>query len=216
MEYDWVVILNFKLCNTHVYSIHFFLDYCIFVVVLPRSVVCSWGVQDQHSWCGLSKVVCFLRGSRSLLWCVVFVIWFWLHSGLPSDFWGLDLALGVRVNQYKSVCVILSFPDLTYICFKLFLLTVDKNNWLFRQNNRLIFWKSTKTALCIAFLDSFLCNSSLAFIIPLKFAKISYKQFTPSCLKPYIITGRRIGEEFGHRGGKAKVRFEWIVQFSQD
>jgi len=49
-----------------------------------------------------------------------------LHSGLPSGFWGLDVALGVRVNQYKSVCVILSFPDLTYICFKLFLLTADK------------------------------------------------------------------------------------------
>ena len=58
-----------------------------------------------------------------------------LHSGLPSGFWGLDVALGVRVNQYKFVCVILSFPDLTYICFKLFLLTVDKNNRLFRQNN---------------------------------------------------------------------------------
>jgi len=50
--------------------------FCIFVVVLTRSVVCSWGVQDQHSWCRLPKVVCFLRGSRSLLWCVVFVIWF--------------------------------------------------------------------------------------------------------------------------------------------
>jgi len=56
-----------------------------------------------------------------------------LHSGLPSGFWGLDVALGVRVNQYKSVCVILSFPDLTYICFKLFLLTVDKNNRLNRK-----------------------------------------------------------------------------------
>ena len=136
----------------------------------------------------MPKVVCFLRGSRSLLWCVMFVIWFWLHSRLPSGFWGLDVALGVRVNQYKSVCVILSFPDLTYIYFKLFLLTADKNNRLFRQNNRLIFWKSTKTTLCIAFLDSFLYNSSLAFIIPSKFAKISYKQFTPSCLRPYILT----------------------------
>ena len=122
------------------YSIPFFLDYCIYVVVLPRSVVCSWGVQDQHSWCGLPKVVCFLRGSRSLLWCVMFVIWFWLHSGLPSGFWELDVALGVRVNQYKSVCVIFSFHDLIYIYFKLFLLTADKNYRLFRQNNRLFFW----------------------------------------------------------------------------
>ena len=121
-------ILNFKLCNTQVYSILFFLDYCISVFVLRRSNVCFWGVQDQHSWCGLPKVVCFFRGSRSLHWCMVFVIWFWLHSGLLGGFWGLDVALGVRVNQYKSFCVILSFPDLTYICFKLFLLTADKNN----------------------------------------------------------------------------------------
>ena len=161
--------MNFKLCNTQVYYIPFFLDYCNFVFVLPRSVVCSWGVQDQHSWCGFLKVVCFLRGSRSLLWCVVFVIWFWLHSGLPSGFWELDVALGVRVNQYKSICVILSFPDLTYICFKLFLLYADKNNRLNHKNNRLIFWKSTKTALCIAFLSFFLCDFSLAFIIPSKF-----------------------------------------------
>ena len=134
-----------SLYNTQVYSIFFFLDYCISVVVLPRSVVCSWGVQDQYSWCGLPKVVCFLRGSRSLLWCVVFVIWFWLLNGLLSGFWGLDVALGVRVNQYTSVCVILSFLDLTYICFKLFLLTADKNNRLFRQNNRLFFWYHPKT-----------------------------------------------------------------------
>ena len=31
--------------------------------------MCSSGVQDQYSWCGLPKVVCFLKGSRSLLWC---------------------------------------------------------------------------------------------------------------------------------------------------
>ena len=133
--------------------------------------------------------MCFLRGSRSLLWCVVFVVWFWLHSGLPSGFRGLHVTLGVRVNQYKSVCVILSFPDLTYICFKLFLLTVD------RKNNRLIFWKSTKTALCITFLSFFLCDSSLAFIIPSKFAKIFYKQFSPSCLRPYILTQWRVSIE---------------------
>jgi len=126
--------MNFYLCNTQVYFIPFFLDYCISVFVLPRSVVCSWGVQDQYSLCGLSKVVCFLRGSRLLLWCAVFVIWFWLHSGLPSGFWGLDVALGVGVNQYKFVCVILSFPDLTYICFKLFLLTVDKRTgWIAKR-----------------------------------------------------------------------------------
>jgi len=91
------------------------------------------------------------------------------------------------VKQYKSVCVTLSFPDLTYICFKLFVLTVDKNNQLNRKNIRLIFWKSTKTALCIAFLNFFLCDSSLAFIISSKFSKIFHKQFTPSCLRPHIL-----------------------------
>ena len=165
------------------YSIPFFLYYCIFVFVLPGRVVCCWGVQDQHSWCGLPKVVCFLRGSRSLLWCVVFVIWFWLHSGLPNGFRGLDVALGLRVNQYKSIYVTLSFSDLTYICFKLFLLSVDKNNRLNHKINRLIFWKSTKTTLCIAFLSFFLCDSSLAFIIPSKFSKIFHKQFTPLLFK---------------------------------
>jgi len=34
-------IMNFKLCNTQVYYIPFFLDYCISVFVLARSVVCS-------------------------------------------------------------------------------------------------------------------------------------------------------------------------------
>ena len=165
------------------YSTPFLLDYCISGVVFSRSVVCSWGVQDQHFWCGLPKVVCILRGSSSLLWCVVFVIWFWLHNGLSNGFWGLDVALGVRVNQFKSVCVTLSFPDLTYICFKLFLLTADKNNRLNHKNNWLIFWKSTKTALCIVFLSFFLCDSSLAFIIPSKFSKIFHKQFTPLLFK---------------------------------
>ena len=109
------------------------------------------------------------------------------------------------MNQYKSFCVILSFPNLTYICFKLLLLTVDKNNRLSRKNNRLIFWKSTKTALCIAFLSFFLCDSSLTFIIPSKFSKIFHKQFTPSCLRPYILTattsvgGALVGEGLSSR-----------------
>jgi len=155
-EWNMIAIVYFSVvllirCNP-------FSIFCISVVVLPRNVVCSWGVQDQYSWCGLPKVVCFLRGSRSLFWCVLFVILFWLHSGLPSGFWGLVVALGVRVNQYKFVCVILSFPYLTYICFKLFLLTTDKNNRLNRKNNRLnrknnrlIFWKSTKNSFVHCF-----------------------------------------------------------------
>jgi len=54
----WTLILRF----TQVYSISFFLDNCIYVLVLTRSVVCSWGDQDQHSYCGFWKgVVCVLE-----------------------------------------------------------------------------------------------------------------------------------------------------------
>jgi len=58
-------------------------------VVKPRKVVCSWGCQGQHSWCVCAepKEVCFLRGSRSLLWWCVYEIWIWLSSGFPSGFW---------------------------------------------------------------------------------------------------------------------------------
>ena len=73
------------LCNSVICS-----GYCVHSgVVKPRRVVCSWGCQDQHSWyvCAESKQVCFLRGSRSLLWWCVYVIWFWLPSGFPSGFW---------------------------------------------------------------------------------------------------------------------------------
>ena len=45
--------------------------YCISGVVLPMSVVCSRGDQDQYFWCVLPKGVCFLKGSRSLLWWFV-------------------------------------------------------------------------------------------------------------------------------------------------
>ena len=60
----------------------------------------------------------FLEGFKvTLLWRVVFVIWFRLHSGLPSGLWGLDVALGVRVNQYKLfVCISLSLKSFKF-CF---------------------------------------------------------------------------------------------------
>jgi len=44
-----------------------------------------------------------------------------LHSGIPSGFWGLDVALGVRVNQYKLfACLSLTLNSLNSV-FKLFL-----------------------------------------------------------------------------------------------
>ena len=65
-----------------------FKTYSISGVVLPRSVVCSWGGQDEYSWCVLPKVVCFLKGSRSLLWWFVFCNLVWLLSGLASGILG--------------------------------------------------------------------------------------------------------------------------------
>jgi len=77
-----------------------------------------------------------LKGSRSLLWWFVCNL-FWLLSGLPSGFWGLDVALGLRVNQYK-LFVYLFLPlnsfKFSYYCF------TGINNRLFRRNNRLFFW----------------------------------------------------------------------------
>jgi len=49
------------------------------------------------------------------------VIWISLHSGIPVGFWRLDVALGVRVNQYKLlVCLSLTLNSLNLV-FKLFL-----------------------------------------------------------------------------------------------
>jgi len=109
-EWNRITIVFFSYC-TLIRCNHFSI-FCISVVVLSRSIMCSWSVQNQYSWCGLPKVVCFLKGSRSLLWCVVFCNLVWLLSGLPSGFWEQDVALGLRVNQYKLVCVILSFSEL--------------------------------------------------------------------------------------------------------
>ena len=53
-----------------------------------------------------------------------------------------------------------------------------KNNRLILGNNRLKFCNRKNFSV-----NSFLCNSVLNFIIPQKFAKISYKQFTPLLFK---------------------------------
>ena len=73
----------------------------------------------------MPKEVCDLRCSRSLLW--------WCVSNLDFDcivdtsgFWGLDVPLGVRVNQYKLfVCFYLALNSLNYD-FKLFLTLLIK------------------------------------------------------------------------------------------
>jgi len=86
--------------------------------------------------CVVPKEVCFLKGSRLLLWWFVCNL-FRLLSGLPTGFWGLDVALGLRANQYKLFVYLFlplnSFKFSSY-CF------AGINNGLFRRNNGLFFW----------------------------------------------------------------------------
>jgi len=96
---DWnrIAILLISVCIVN--KCNPFSTYCISGVVLPRSVVCSCGGQDQYSWCVLSNGVCFLKGSRSHYsggLCVL--IWFYYLVDYPVVFWELDVALGLRVN----------------------------------------------------------------------------------------------------------------------
>ena len=117
VEYDCCVIFCNSICIRCDLSLFSFdLYFCKELWFTKSEAVLICGVlYCQRKWV-------FLRDSRSLLWCVcVVVICGWLHSGISSGFWGLDVALGVRVNQYKFVCVIFSFPNLNYICFMLFL-----------------------------------------------------------------------------------------------
>ena len=71
--------------------------------------------QSQRVFWSLVWFVCqrkcvFLRGSRSLLWwlCVCNLVFDYLAD--TQRFLELDVALGIRVNQYKIACVILSLP----------------------------------------------------------------------------------------------------------
>ena len=74
----------------------------------------------------------FLRGSRSiLLVCFVkgrvqghyfgglcFVIWFDCLVDYPVVFWGLDVAFGLRVNQYKLLVYLSLTLNSFKFCFK--------------------------------------------------------------------------------------------------
>ena len=81
-----------------------------------------------------AKVSVFLEGFKvTLLWWFVCNL-FWLLSGLSSGFWGLDVALGLRVNQYKLfVYLFLPLNSFKFSCYCF----IGINNWLFRRNNRL-------------------------------------------------------------------------------
>ena len=83
----WSLILWF----TQVFSIPFLLNNCISVPVFPRSVVCSWGDQDQHSWsvksCKVNEILAWgvwcCKESEWALWdsksplcgCVICNLW---------------------------------------------------------------------------------------------------------------------------------------------
>ena len=51
--------------------------------------------------CDLPKGVCFLKGSSHYFGGLCVVIWFDYLVDYPVVFWGMDVALGLRVNQYK-------------------------------------------------------------------------------------------------------------------
>ena len=119
---------------------------------------CNPFVLCKNSMCEAEKCCVLLRLSRSSF-LVVFVVSqrkcvSWGDQGhffggvvsnlgliayrIPQWFLGrLDVALGLRVNQYKLVCAI--SLSLELFKFSLYLWT-GINNRLFMQNNRLFFW----------------------------------------------------------------------------
>ena len=95
--------------------------------VLSQRKCVSWGDQGH-----------FFGGVVSNLGLIVVRI--------PQWFLGrLDVALGLRVNQYKPVCAI--SLSLELFNFSLYLWT-GINNRLFLRNNRLFFWCCAKL-LCV-------------------------------------------------------------------
>ena len=147
--------------------IHFSLDYCIYVKTgvvqiqrllwnlwcFAKDSVCSWRVQDHlFGVCCVIKVLDFLVNSQRFM-----------RTGCSS--W-------LSVNQHKLFVLI--FVSLLF--FKFVFNTADKNIWLFRKNNRLIFWNHIKNSFGIGWIDFYLIDSSLVFNLPSTFAKIFHKQ----------------------------------------
>ena len=99
---EWNRIAFVLISDCYINKYNLFSTFCISGVVLPRSVVCSWGCQDQYSWCVICQSECVswrVQGHCFGGLCVV--IWFDYLVDYPVVFWGLDVALGLRVNQYK-------------------------------------------------------------------------------------------------------------------
>ena len=118
-EWNRIAIVLISVCSVN--KCNPFSTFCISGVVLPRSVVCYWGGQDQYSCCVLFQRECVswrVQGHYFGGLCIV--IWFDYLVDYPVVFWVLDVALGLRVNQYKLL-VYLSFTLNSFkLCFKLF------------------------------------------------------------------------------------------------
>ena len=110
--------------------------------------MCSWGCQDQHSWCVLCQRKCVSWRVQGQFFGGFVCNLYWLLSGLPGDFSGLDVALGLRVNQYK-LFVYLFLPlnsfklscyyfcwykqpivFLVFCCFVLYILANRISDWI--------------------------------------------------------------------------------------
>jgi len=102
----------------------------------------------------------------------------------PIVLWGLNVALGLRVNQYK----LLVYLSLTLNFLNFFLNISSINNRMFRRNNRLFF--CCFVVLLLLFLANliFVLDSHRILLNIEKFSKTSITQFTPSRLRPYILT----------------------------
>jgi len=137
LKREWNRITSVLISVCYVNKCNSFWILCIFWCFKPMSVVCSWGCQDQHSWCVLCQRKCVSWRVQAHFFGGFGVIYIWLLGGLLSGFWGLDVALGLRVNQYK-LFVYLFLP---LNSFKLSFYWFDGiNNRLFQRNNRLFFW----------------------------------------------------------------------------
>ena len=126
---EWNRIAFVLISDCSIKECNLFSTFCISGVVLPRTVVCSWGGQDQYSWCVNCQSECVswrVQGHCFGGLCVV--IWFDYLVDYPVVFWGLDVALGLRVNQYK----LLVYLSLTFkLIYILFLVFTGINNRLF-------------------------------------------------------------------------------------
>ena len=99
-------------------------------MLLPVSVVCSWGCQDQHSRCVLCQRMCVSWRVQGHFFGGFVCNLYWLLSELPCGFWGPDVALGLRVNQYKLfVYLFLLLNSFKFGCY-----------CFAGINNRLFFW----------------------------------------------------------------------------